>query len=118
MKQALMKQRFGKEVGTSAEAKASLERDEKYYVVALGGVRMPFGGGRGQGRGPGGDAKGGGNPMDAMKQMLMNASLSVKGKDKPAPNSTITATCTATTFVLLDKPAPPKPGAQPAKKAA
>lgn len=44
--------------------------------------------------------------------------LAVKGKDRPAPNSTITATCTATTFVLLDKPAPPKPGAQPAKKAA
>jgi type IV pilus assembly protein PilO len=37
--------------------------------------------------------------------------LEVKGKDKPTPNSTITATCTATTFVLLDKPMPPKPGA-------
>lgn len=34
--------------------------------------------------------------------------LAVKGKDKPSPNSTITATCVATTFVLLDKPAPPK----------
>jgi type IV pilus assembly protein PilO len=44
--------------------------------------------------------------------------LSVKGKDRPTPNSTITATCVATTFVLLDKPAPPKPGAAPAKKAA
>jgi len=37
--------------------------------------------------------------------------LAVKGKDKATPNSTITATCTATTFVLLDKPIPPKPGA-------
>ena len=39
--------------------------------------------------------------------------LDVKGKDKPDPNTTITATCVATTFVLLDKPAPPpaKPGA-------
>ena len=36
--------------------------------------------------------------------------LEVKGKDKPTPNSTITATCTATTFVLLDRPMPPKPG--------
>jgi len=38
--------------------------------------------------------------------------LDVKGKDKPDPNTTITATCVATTFVLLDKPAPPpaKPG--------
>ena len=44
--------------------------------------------------------------------------LVVHGKDKPSMNSTITATCTATTFVLLDKPAPAKPGAQPAKKAA
>lgn len=34
--------------------------------------------------------------------------LDVKGKEKPAPNSTITATCIATTFVLLDKPTPPK----------
>ncbi|MGE3508151.1 MAG: type 4a pilus biogenesis protein PilO [Vicinamibacterales bacterium] len=44
--------------------------------------------------------------------------LAVKGKDRPTPNSTITASCIATTFVLLDKPAPPKPGASPAKKAA
>ena len=35
--------------------------------------------------------------------------LGIKGKEKPAANSTITATCVATTFVLLDKPAPPKP---------
>jgi type IV pilus assembly protein PilO len=35
--------------------------------------------------------------------------LDVKGKEKPEPNATITATCVATTFVLLDKPAPPKP---------
>jgi type IV pilus assembly protein PilO len=37
--------------------------------------------------------------------------LDVKGKDKDKgdPRTTITATCVATTFVLLDKPAPPKP---------
>jgi len=40
--------------------------------------------------------------------------LEVNGKDKPTPNSTITAKVTATTFVLLDKPTPPKPGAKPA----
>jgi type IV pilus assembly protein PilO len=40
--------------------------------------------------------------------------LDVKGKDRPDPNSTITATCVATTFVLLDKPTPAKPGAKPA----
>lgn len=44
--------------------------------------------------------------------------LVIRGKDKPSANVTISATCVATTFVLLDKPAPPKPGAQPAKKAA
>jgi type IV pilus assembly protein PilO len=38
--------------------------------------------------------------------------LDVKGKDQPNPNSTITASATATTFVLLEKPAPPKPGAK------
>ena len=35
--------------------------------------------------------------------------LDVKGKDKSDPRATITATCVATTFVLLDKPTPPKP---------
>jgi type IV pilus assembly protein PilO len=35
--------------------------------------------------------------------------LDVKGRDKPDSGATITATCVATTFVLLDKPAPPKP---------
>lgn len=40
------------------------------------------------------------------------SALDVKGKDRPIPNSTISATCTATTFVLLEKPAPPKPGAK------
>lgn len=50
---------------------------------------------------------------------IINVSdLVIKGKNPPAPNSTITASCVATTFVLLDKPAAPKPGAQPAKKAA
>ncbi len=42
------------------------------------------------------------------------SALDVKGKDRPAPNMTIAATCVATTFVLLDKPTPGKPGAKPA----
>ena len=42
--------------------------------------------------------------------------LEVKGKTAPDANSTITATCTATTFVLLDQPAPAKPGAAPGAK--
>jgi len=45
------------------------------------------------------------------------SSLDVKGKDRPEGNSTITATCVATTFVLLDKPTPAKPGAKPAAPA-
>jgi len=44
--------------------------------------------------------------------------VEIKGKDRPEPNSTITAKCIATTFVLLDKPAPPKPGAAAPKKPA
>jgi type IV pilus assembly protein PilO len=44
--------------------------------------------------------------------------LDVRSKEKPEPNSTIRATCVATTFVLLDKPVTPKPGAKPAAPAA
>jgi type IV pilus assembly protein PilO len=44
--------------------------------------------------------------------------LDVRGKEPPDPNATITALCVATTFVLLDKPAAPKPGAAPAVKPA
>jgi type IV pilus assembly protein PilO len=40
--------------------------------------------------------------------------VDVKGREKPEPNSTMTAACVATTFVLLDKPLPLKPGATPA----
>jgi type IV pilus assembly protein PilO len=43
--------------------------------------------------------------------------VDVKGKERPAPNSTMTAACVATTFVLLDKPMPLKPGAKGAKGA-
>jgi type IV pilus assembly protein PilO len=45
--------------------------------------------------------------------------LDVKGKERSGSGgATITATCVATTFVLLDKPAPAKPGAKPAAPAA
>src|SRR3954453_5524414 len=40
--------------------------------------------------------------------------LDVRGRDKADTKTTITATCVATTFVLLDKPTPAKPGAKPA----
>lgn len=46
---------------------------------------------------------------------IVNVSgVDIKAKDKPEPNATITASCVATTFVLLDKPVPPKPVAPPA----
>jgi type IV pilus assembly protein PilO len=45
--------------------------------------------------------------------------VDITGKAQPEQDSTITARCVATTFVLLDKPAPPKPGAaKPAAAAA
>jgi len=37
--------------------------------------------------------------------------VDIQGKQQPEPGSTISAKCVATTFVLLDKPVPPKPGA-------
>ncbi len=43
------------------------------------------------------------------------SSLVVRSREKGDPNATISATCVATTFVLLDKPLPAKPGATPAK---
>jgi type IV pilus assembly protein PilO len=43
--------------------------------------------------------------------------LNVKGKDKPEGNLTISASCVATTFVLLERPGPTKPGAKGAKGA-
>jgi type IV pilus assembly protein PilO len=48
--------------------------------------------------------------------------VEIANKSQPEPNANIAAKCVATTFVLLDKPAPPKPGAtpkaDPTKKAA
>lgn len=43
--------------------------------------------------------------------------VDISNKNTPEPDSTITARCVATTFVLLDKPAPPKPGATTPKPA-
>jgi type IV pilus assembly protein PilO len=42
------------------------------------------------------------------------SSLDVKARDRQEANSTVAATCVATTFVLLEKPAAPKPGDKPA----
>ena len=45
-------------------------------------------------------------------------SVDIQDKASPEPNANITAKCVATTFVLLDKPAPPKPGVKPPAVAA
>ena len=39
------------------------------------------------------------------------SNVDITGKPQPEPNSTVTTKCVATTFVLLDKPVPPKPSA-------
>lgn len=41
------------------------------------------------------------------------SNLAVRGREKSDPDTTISAACVATTFVLLDKPSPPKPGQKP-----
>jgi len=46
------------------------------------------------------------------------SNVDIKGKDKPVASSTISASCTATTFVLLEKSTPQKPGAKPGAAAA
>jgi type IV pilus assembly protein PilO len=46
------------------------------------------------------------------------SALDVKGKDRPDGSVTISASCVATTFVLLEKPGPAKPGAKGAAAAA
>jgi type IV pilus assembly protein PilO len=43
--------------------------------------------------------------------------VDVQARTTPEPNANISARCVATTFVLLDEPAPPPPGAKPAAAA-
>ena len=45
------------------------------------------------------------------------SAIDLKGKQKQDPNSTISADCVATTFVLLEKPVPPKGKAAAGKPA-
>ncbi len=70
IREALAKEKFGKEAGTSPEAKKLIEEAQPYYAVLVSGL-------------PGGSIRGG----DKMKAMLIkNSSLSVKGKDPIAPS--------------------------------
>jgi hypothetical protein len=64
VKQAIAKAKYGKEVGTSPEAKAFLEREEQFYVVEVS--QLPFRG----------------RSTDELREaMVKSAVLAVKGKD-------------------------------------
>jgi hypothetical protein len=69
LRQAIAKQKFGAEAGTSAEAKRVVEEPQKYYVLVVTGLPARMGGGSAE-----------------MKDALMkNSSLSVKGKEPIVP---------------------------------
>ena len=77
MKQGAQKLRLGKEVATSTEAKALIEREEKEYIVVVT-IVPPAGGGRGGRRGSGLDS-------DAVKAAMQECTLTAKGKDALTP---------------------------------
>lgn len=69
LRQAVARQKFGAEAGTSADAKKLVEESQKYYAILITGVPTRMG-------------RGG----DEVKTALMkNTSLKVKGKDPIAP---------------------------------
>lgn len=68
MKQAMAKLQLGSEAGNSPQAKASFEKVEQFYVVAVSGIPQR------------------GAPNDALKQaFLKSTSMTVKGKEPIAP---------------------------------
>ncbi len=67
MREAVVKSRFGKEAGTSPDAKALLEREEMYYVIGL--INFPQ-------RGRTGD--------EYREALVKSATLTIKGKDSIA----------------------------------
>lgn len=64
VKEAIAKAKYGKEVGTSPEAKAFLEREEQFYVIEVS--QLPF-----RGR----------STDEFREALLKSAVLNVKGKD-------------------------------------
>jgi hypothetical protein len=69
VKQALLKAKYGFEVTTSADAKTILEREEKFYVLAVRGLPSML-------------ARGGG---DLKKTLMEQSTLTVKGKEPLRP---------------------------------
>jgi hypothetical protein len=69
LRQAIAKQKFGAEAGTSPEAKKVIEEPQKYYVIVVSGLPARMGRG-----GP------------EMKEALMkNTALNIKGKEPIVP---------------------------------
>jgi hypothetical protein len=69
VREAIVKEKFGKEAGTSPDAKTIVENEQKYYGVMVSGL-------------PGRTIRNG----ERLKEMLLkNTSLTVKGKDPIAP---------------------------------
>src|SRR5207248_247361 len=65
VKQALLKAKYGSEVGTSADAKKIMEREEQFYVLGMRGLPAML-------------ARGGADPLK--KLMMEQSTLTVKGK--------------------------------------
>jgi len=85
MKQALVKSKFGSEAGTAAQAKAILENQETYYVIAVEKLPM-MGAGRPRAAAGGPEQEAGADPAERMRQMLARATtLNRKGKDPIKP---------------------------------
>jgi hypothetical protein len=69
LRQAIAKQKFGAEAGTSPDAKKVIEEPQKYYVIVVSGIPGRMGRGSAE-----------------MKEALMkNSSLAIKGKEPIAP---------------------------------
>ena len=109
VKQALLKNRFGAEAATSAQAKEILANEEAYYVIAV--EKLPrMGMGRRQAVGAAGEGgREGGPDPERMKQMMAKAtSLARKGKEplKPEDVKMATAEKTMTVYFLFPRTEP------------
>ncbi len=85
IRQAVAKEKFGKEAATSPEAKKLIEEDQKYYAILVTGLPVR-------------SIRNG----EKLKEMLLkNSSLSVKGKDPIAPSDVQAGTNEQKTLVLF-----------------
>ena len=105
VKQALVKSKFGDEAATSTQAKAILENQEPYYVIAV--ERLPR---MGAGRRPSAaGSEAGEDPAERMRQMMARStSLLRKGKEPLKPEDVKTALLekTMTVYFLFPRTEP------------